>query len=227
VQAVRNLRNPAVEGCRVTVRVEWEPRVRPVSLSQALAEVNAVDDLGNPLLPEGQGSRGSEVQPGISGIELELPLSLPERKATKIASLKGRLVALVPGRLETFRFDRRLDEARGMELRKAGCTVVLDRVRKNGDLYQVQIRVRFDEARESLESHRGWIFQNEAYIVDAKGQRVANAGLEATRQSADEVGVAYLFPLKDGLDGCSFVYRSPAMILEMPVEYELKDIPLP
>ena len=136
-------------------------------------------------------------------------------------------MALIPGRVETFQFDRRLDQARGMELRKAGATVVLDRVRKNGGLYQVLIRVRFDEARNALESHRGWVFQNEAFMIDAKGQRIANAGLEATRQSSEEVGVAYLFPLADGLDGCKFVYRTPAMILEMPVDYELKDIPLP
>ena len=227
VQSVRNLRNPDVQGCRVAMRVEWEPRLNPVSITQDLGDLTIVDDQGKSLEVEGQGMRGAEVQPGASGIELELPISLPDRKAGKIASLKGKLVALLPGRVETFQFDRRLDESAGMELRKAGCTVVLDRVRKNGELYQVLIRVRFDNARDSLESHRGWIFQNEAFIVDAKGQRIGHAGLEATRQAPNEVGVSYYYALKDGLEGCQFVYRTPSVILELPVEYEIKDIPLP
>ncbi len=63
VQAVRNIRNPTVQGCRVALRMEWEPRVRPISISQPLAAVTAVDDLGNELSAEGQGNRGSEVQP--------------------------------------------------------------------------------------------------------------------------------------------------------------------
>ena len=46
-------------------------------------------------------------------------------------------------------------------------------------------------------------------------------------RATEEVGVAYQFPLPDGLTGCRFVYRTPAMMIEMPVEYELKDIPLP
>ena len=227
VQSVRNLRNPAVQGCRVALRVEWEPRLRPISIIQSLADLVVTDDLGNELSVEGQGNRGSEVLPGASGIELELPFSLPDRKAAKIASLKGKLMALVPGRVETFQFNRRLDESAGMELRKAGCTVVLDRVRKNGDLHQVMVRVRFDEAREALESHRGWFMQNEAFIVDAKGRRIAHASREQYQQSAEEVGVSYYFALEDGLDGCRFVYRSPSMILQLPVEYEVKDIPLP
>jgi hypothetical protein len=227
VQSVRNLRNPSIEGVRVAVRVEWEPRVQPVSLSQPLSDVSATDDLGNALSTSGQGERGSEVRPGVSGVEIELPFELPQRKATKITSLKGKLTALVPGRVETFEFARRLDLARGMELRKAGATVILDRVRKTGELYQIRIRVRFDEAGGALQSHRGWMLQNEAYVIDGQGQRVDHLGLERTRQDVNEVGVAYQFQLSEGLEGCRFVYKSPAMILELPVEYELKDIPLP
>ena len=80
VQSVRNLRNPEVQGCRVAIRVEWEPRLRPISLSQPMANITAMDDLGNALAPEGQGNRGSEVSPGVSGIELELPLSLTAKR---------------------------------------------------------------------------------------------------------------------------------------------------
>ena len=43
----------------------------------------------------------------------------------------------------------------------------------------------------------------------------------------DEVGYAYLFPTEGDLKGYQLVYKSPAAIINLPVEYELTDIPLP
>jgi hypothetical protein len=39
--------------------------------------------------------------------------------------------------------------------------------------------------------------------------------------------MAYLFELPGGPEGCKFVYETPVLILQVPVEYELADIPLP
>jgi hypothetical protein len=39
--------------------------------------------------------------------------------------------------------------------------------------------------------------------------------------------VAYLFDLPEGIEGLSWVYETPAAIVEMPLEYELTDIELP
>ena len=91
----------------------------------------------------------------------------------------------------------------------------------------MRVRVSYDEANNALESHRGWIFDNEAYIVDSKGEKVTNVGLQSTRQDKNEAGVAYLFAIPDGLKGCSFVYKTPALILNLPIKYELKNIQLP
>ena len=46
-------------------------------------------------------------------------------------------------------------------------------------------------------------------------------------QRQDEVGVAFLFDRPEGLEGCRFVYRSPVVIVALPVEYQLTEIPLP
>lgn len=87
--------------------------------------------------------------------------------------------------------------------------------------------LRFDDAANALESHRGWVYQNEAYLTDKDGKKLENVGFQATRQETNEVGVAYLFDLPDGPEGCKFVYKTPALVLQLPVEYELKDIELP
>ena len=89
------------------------------------------------------------------------------------------------------------------------------------------MRLALDEDNHALESHRGWVFQNLSYLVGKDGETIDNAGFETTRQTRNEVGVAYLFDLPDGIEGLTWVYETPAAIVEMPVEYELKDIELP
>ena len=64
---------------------------------------------------------------------------------------------------------------------------------------------------------------------DDDGDRVEHAGFETTMQSERQTGFAYFFELPEGADigGYAWVYRTPAGIVQLPVEYELEDIPLP
>jgi hypothetical protein len=87
--------------------------------------------------------------------------------------------------------------------------------------------MKLDEDNHALESHRNWVFQNISYLESKDGEPIDNAGFETTRQTPNEVGIAYLFDLPDGIDGLTWVYETPAAIIELPVEYELKDIELP
>ena len=62
-------------------------------------------------------------------MKLDLPLQLPPREVRQIASLKGKLLATIPGRIETFRFGK-LADAKNVQQRIAGVTVTLEQVRK-------------------------------------------------------------------------------------------------
>jgi hypothetical protein len=120
-----------------------------------------------------------------------------------------------------------LAHAAGKSQRSGGVEVTVDKVIKNSDIWEIHMRLRLDEDNQALESHRGWVFQNLSYLVNAAGETIDNAGLETTMQSRNEVGTAYFFDLPDGLDGLTWVYETPAAIVELPIEYEIKDIPLP
>ncbi len=227
VRAVRNLRNPENDQLTLTVEVTWEPRILPIAISHPLDSLSATDEEGNTLpINTSQQVLESSIQNTVSSIEVDLPLKLPARDVREIASLKGEIHALVPGREATFTFDQ-LTTARGVERKNAGVTVVLQRVRKNADVHQVRILVRFDEAGGALESHRGWIYGNEAYLLDPNGNRVDLASLETTRQQVDEIGLAYNFATPGELKDYKFVYKTPAAIVSLPVKYELKNIALP
>jgi hypothetical protein len=155
-----------------------------------------------------------------------LPFALPGREVSKIATFKGKLQALVPGQQAKFQFND-LAHANGKSQTIGGVRVTIDTIQKNNEVWEVHMRLRLDEGNHALESHRSWALQNLSYVVDQDGARIENAGLETTFQNKNEVGVAYLFEQANGLDGLTWVYETPAAIVEYPIEYEFKDIPLP
>ncbi len=227
IEGQRNLRQPERKSLKLQLEVAWEPRLRPIAISQPVSDLKAIDEEGQPIeVSQPEAQLDVEVPNGTQAAEIVLSFKLPPRNVTKVASLRGKLRALVPGRQVEFRFND-LAKSAGKTQRRGGVQVTLEDVRKNNAIWEVHMRLRLDEDNRALESHRGWVFQNISYMVGADGKHIEHAGFETTRQTQNEVGVAYLFDLPDGTDGLSWVYETPAAIVELPVEYELKDIELP
>lgn len=231
VHATRNLRQNDGDFLRVTIEVAWEPRLAPIRISHPLDSLGAIDEDGNEVstaaMPTGEFEVPANV--GSQSADLQLQLTLPPRSTERIARLTGRLNTVIPGRTETFRFED-LENAERVDQRRGGAVVTLDRVRRNGEIWELYMRVQFDETSGALESHRGWVLQNVSYLVDAQGKRIEHVGFETTHQSEQEIGLAYLFELPEGresLDGLAWEYKSPAAIMQLPIEYELTDIRLP
>ena len=227
IQTQRNLQRADRNSLKLQLEVAWEPRLRPIAVTQSAADLTAVDETGNQLQPsDADAVLGAEIPNGTQATELVLPFELPPRSVSKIASLRGKLRALVPGRQVKFEFAD-IAKAAGQTQRRGGVEVAVDAVRVNNEIWEIHMRLRLDEANHALESHRGWAFQNLSYLVDDQGEPIDNAGLETTMQSRNEVGVAYFFDHEEGLDGLTWVYETPAAIVELPIEYELKDLELP
>lgn len=225
--AERDLRNPTKHSLQLTLEVQWEPRLRPIALLQPMETFSAVDGRGNVVPVAVQEAQfESEINPGVMASELIVPLAPPPRTVEQIASIKGELTVLVPGGVESFCFADPAS-AKNAEQRRGGALVVVEQARKNNAIWEVRMRVRYDEAAGALESFRGWVFNNEAYLQTADGKQIKPAGMETTSQSENEVGMAYLFDLADGLAGKEFVYETPTVLLRLPVQYELKNLPLP
>ncbi|HVW37321.1 MAG TPA: hypothetical protein VHB99_08445 [Pirellulales bacterium] len=227
--ARRDLRDPNSHTLQLMVEAAWEPRLQPIVMMQIVDNLEAVDDSGEsvPLAMAGQELEFA-IDNDMRSVELPVLFDLPERGVKKLASLKGKLSVLLPGKQETFRFTG-LDKAKKVERRKANVTVVLDEVRKNNAVWEVRVRVVFDKASGALESHRGWVFNNPAFLESGGKDKetVRYAAMETTRETENEVGMAYLFDVPDGLKGYTFVYRTPTTIVSMPLNYELKDLELP
>jgi hypothetical protein len=227
IHGQRNLRQPGDASLKLQFEVAWEPRLKPIALSQPVADVAVTMDGGMQLaVKQPEAVLDVEVPGGTQAAEIIVPFKLPPRDAKRITVLQGKLQALVPGRQVKFRFDD-LPRAPGKTQRSGGVEVTVDDVRKNNAIWEIHMRLALDEAKGALQSHRGWVFQNLSYLVGKDGQPIDNAGFETTRQTANEVGIAYLFELPEGIEGLAWVYETPAAIVELPVEYELKNIELP
>ena len=216
----------------VTVEAAWEPRLRPIILLQRMADVTAVDRRGRPLpVADPQAQLETSPSSAASAMKLNLAFAPPSDDVRQIASLKGKLIATLPGRIETFRF-RNLSAAKNVKHRIAGVTVTLEQVRKTThkaatETWEARIRVRFDDAGDALESHRTWIFDNAAYLEGPDGKPVSYGSYETTAQGENEVGVAFFFTVDKPIDRYSFVYKTPGSIITRGFDYELQDIPLP
>lgn len=226
VEAERDLRS-GVSALRIALEVAWEPRLSPVSIALPMDSVKAVDDEGGSFeIGATQVQLETAVLPDSTATELNMPLPLPPRGVGSIERLSGKIVTIVPGKLETFRF-RDIEKASQVEQRIAGTTVMLERVRKNNELWQVFLRIRFDEAGDSLASHRNWIFDNPVYLEGPDGERLDPDAYETTRQTSNEVGVGYLFSVEKPLAGYTLVYQTAGMVFSNEFTFELTGIPLP
>ena len=227
IEAVRDLRNPTAAALKLTVEVSWEPRLTPISISQSLDALAVTNEDGEAIEIDGRlGSISTDVNSAIAATELEFPLVLPNRDVKKIASLEGKLSVMVPGRVEKFTFGK-LSQADDDEQKRGSATIILQTVRKNNAVYEVRMVLRFDKAANALESHRGWVLNNKAYLLDGDGKQIEHAGYETIRQTPNEVGFGYKFVIDGDIDDHRFVYETPAAVVQKQIEYQLKDIPLP
>ena len=228
LSARRDLQDDSVSALGVTFSVAWEPRLKPISLRLALQDLVLKDDLEQTLPPTGNqaGVLTPLIESDFTGTDLELRVALPDRRARQIRSLSGTFTAVIPGATHEFTFSD-LAQTREVEQRHAGVVVVYEGLRKNGDLYDLRVRLRFDQAAGALQSHLGWISTNEAFIRTANNEQLNNLGMTQRTRQENEVGFSYLFDLPGGPTGCRFVYKTPSLLIQVPITFEMRDLPLP
>jgi hypothetical protein len=226
VTAVRDLHQPALSTLRVRLSVAWEPRIRPIVITQRFDTVAARDDLGRVLEVGRRGSLSVAVERDTSGVDWEIVLGLPDRQAQRLAALSGTFEALLPGPVEQFEFGD-LPRAARVAQRRAAAVVSIQEVHAGGAVLELQVHLTFDDALDALESHRGWVERNAAYLVDPAGRRIEASSQRLISQQPSAVGIAVRFPAETAWADCRFVYETPALLVRVPVTYELRDIVLP
>ena len=105
--------------------------------------------------------------------------------------------------------------------------VVLEKARKNRDIYEVLVGISLNAPGQSAEAFRGLTNTQEAFLMDKDNKRVENVGWSTTRMNDKEIGLSYLFDVEKGLDGYKFMIRAPGNVVDQTVEFALEDVLLP
>jgi hypothetical protein len=227
VSAARDLVNTSIQGLRVRLSVAWEPKAKPISISLPLSTVTARDDCGNLIPADGATGRlNAAVESGVWNVDMDVPLRLPPREARFIESLQGTFEVTIAGQVATFEFGE-LENRQEQKRRYGEVTVTLANVRQNDDAHEFTVRVEFDDAADALESHRGWILKNHAFVLGAAGRRIEPVDQRLINQSEDGVQITYAVTLDQPLSESTFVYRTPALIIRQPIPFVLEHIALP
>lgn len=227
VIAQRELRSTLGDHLVLVLEVAWEPRIFPVVLRLPHQSVQAQDNEGHllePSQPEAQST--VPIKTGQRGTELEVRFRLPARSAERLEWVRGKWVAILPGAVQRFPFTQ-LGTARNVSQRRAGATVTLREVRKEGPLWQLAVLLRYDRPSEAFQSHYHWFYRNRAVLQSADGQTAASTGVEPFRHTDSEIGLLYTFEGIESLEKYTFIYEAPGLLLTEEFPFELRDVPLP
>jgi hypothetical protein len=227
VQSTLPFRSPIGGQLDLSLNLTWEPRLKPVFAQIPMASVAAVL-AGGKTLKASNAQAAPEIPLNLGGCstQIDLQLERPTRSDVKIENLTGEFVVAVPSDRHQYVFEKFGNGARQAE-KYGDVTVTLEGARRNGAVYEMRVFVEFRDSQGALDSFRGWILSNEAYLLDANQKRMENVGLQTYAITPNAVGIAYLFQINDDPDKYQLVYESPGAITKQTVKYELQDIELP
>ncbi len=225
--ATRSIKDSMQDSLRVKAWISWEPRFRPVYMQFPMKNAELILPDGTKVPPTNP-ETAPEYSPqgNASQTEVEFFMGLPARDLKSVKGLKGKFIAAIPGPQVQLTFEQ-LDKP-GKKTQKSGnLTVTIDRVRKNGGIYEVITLIKLENASQTMDSFRGWVMNNEAYVLDDKGSRIENVGWQTYKLGGDEVGISYLFDMSKGPDKYRFVYDAPGAVVTKEFTFKLPEMPLP
>ncbi len=212
---------------RVSYIFSWEPRLDPVFMQIPMNTVKAKTADGKEILPTNPNA-APEIRLNIGGSSAQVDVSMLrlDRKEEEIASIQGQLIISIPGERHQYEF-KKFGTGKKQSQRFGDVGVTLEGAKRNGRVYEMRLFVEFGDSQGALDSYRGWILSNRAYILDAKDKQLENVGFQTYGASDNGIGVSYMFQLNEDPDNYRLIYESPSSIRKQTINYELKNIPLP
>ncbi len=225
--------------CVLQFEIAWEPRVRPILFEIKPDNLEVVDDLGNKIAveagPRGPAAEeeGESLKAGVDGTMIRtdfiVRLAQPNKGASSLKLVRGKLDLLVPANIQTFDYTE-LAKAKDVKKQNGNVTVTLEKFKElETGLWSAELLLEYDSNSEAFESYETWFYDNEIYLQRADGTRFPVNGGNTLTESADgRVGIEYRFVDAPGkIADYKLIYKAPSTIVRESVDFELKDIELP
>jgi hypothetical protein len=247
VRRITAIHDLEAEGSNYTaiVEVAWEPRFRPFKLDFAPADITVEDDKGRKVAaaqedrPE-RGEKTSLAVPADLFVRFDVPLGSVERASLKLGQLNGRLNFVGPTRMESFAFPKTLAEMqkdpKASEMTREGVTVKVSSMELAKDHWTLVMALEYPADGPQFESFESWLVKNRISLKSKDGEKTfpPNGGYVIENSVGNRAAIEYNFvdSRKDQLTrgdpaDWKLVYETPALMVEVPMTFEFKDVPLP
>ena len=209
----------------LTLDVHWEPRFPVFRLDGQPALTVLTADAGSPTAAPGK----AKTAPAGSVYTATVRSEGVPRSATKLTRVAGSFTVTASPAMLPFVFET-LAGPFPVAAKPPGdgkVTAVLKRFEPAGELWEAEVEVTYPAAGPEFESFESWVTENRARLVPPDNRPLAAADYEHGAAGGRVSGV-YRFKVRPGdRKGWSLVYETPAPLVEFPVRFDLKDIPLP
>lgn len=224
---------------RLNVNLDAEPRLRPLFLKYASADISLTTSKGDAIpaatpnakwdLPWGTGE---------TGIELRWDFLIPPDMPASELTCRGKVHVELASGNERFVFDDLAVEAR-IAQRRGGVIVGLEdvetRTTAERSRTNVRISVQYDAGGPAFESHRNWMFNNRAMLVlktPAHGEKsppdIRPKDFVTERQGDGTFVITYRFDnLPGDVQDYAFEYQAPTLLLMAPADFSFPQIDIP
>lgn len=217
---------------RASGHLSIEPRLRPLFLTMAASQLQARTNQDETLPPWSPEAKYEfPVADGGRDAALRWDFRLPPDVKFKAISIQGKLSCQIAAATERVVFDQ-TSQTRGTVRRRGGVSVRLKHVNieptENNLLNEeIGIVVSYDHGGPAFESHRSWIFHNAVYLETKDGTRTSYTDFETTQQADGAIAVDYRWhKISAPATQYLFVYEAPTLIIDVPVEINLRGIPV-
>ena len=212
----------------VQIDAVWEPTFKAFYAEVPARSVAALDDQGNPLAVAEDGSGKMDVKE--FGQELTVRLANVPPAAARIAQLKGKLTLVGTSHILQFSF---VPSVLNEKQERAGVTATLTKFKKAGRIWIAAVELQYPKGGPEFESFQSYLRDNQVWLERPGKAKFTTTDFEIGAERQGKTTVSYRFQEneKDGFvvgdpKDWKLVLRTPGPIVEVTVDFELKDIPL-
>ena len=236
---------------RLEFDITAEPRLRPLFLKCAAADVRVMGlrESQSTDATKAASAKPEAWSPFSTDSKIELTfgqgrrqLAFPVDYRIPVGGTWKSLAVIGQLSLETAAGEEPIDfpagaDSRGVSRRRGGVTVkILDwetDTNSNERTLTIRATVTYDTGGLAFESHRSWMLYNVAGLIQPRQKQTTEIELlkpthaQSDLQPDGSIAVTYRFEkLPSPADEYGLRYVAPTLILDVPVEFEFRDVPL-
>jgi hypothetical protein len=211
-----------------SLEVAWEPHLLPLLLETRPRSLIVRDDAGRPIASDSSASSLAPVD-GRTSLAFEVPLPPVARSVGKLSLVEGEFYAVAPTKMLAFTFDS-LDQRQN--LTQEGVVCRISKVVTAEDHWSIEIALDYPEGNVKLDSYQSWVVNNEIHLESKDGaDKFPSSSYLLEESTSRHAVLTYNFndkeKIKRGLTEWKLVYRTPALVVKVPITFSFKDVPLP